>query len=316
MKFGFNVPVHGPEANPVGIATIVGSAEKSGYDYIAVTDHIAVPRRIETRYPYTEDGTWPRRAGEYLEPLSLMGFIAGITKRLQILTSILVVPYRPAVLAAKMIATLDVMSQGRIILGIGAGWMREEFELLGAPNFAERGQVTNEYLQAFRTLWTEEYPTFNGTHVNFEELICEPKPIQKGGPRIWAGGEGKAAKRRSVSVADGWYPVGNNPKFPLDTIERYSLGMNEVRQLARQEGRDPETLDYGYWAAWRWTGEAQRTFEGDRKLFTGSPAELISDIKQFEDLGGTHLSILVLGESLEVTLQNIDRFADQIMSKV
>ncbi len=316
MKIGFNVPVRGPGADPNGMTQIARRAEDAGYDYIAVTDHVAVPRNIQSVYPYTEDGVFPGTAGEYLEPLNLMGFLAGITKRVQLLTSILVIPHRPPVLAAKMIATLDVMSAGRIILGIGAGWMREEFEIIGAPEFDKRGEVTNEYLEAFKTLWREEKPAFNGQHVNFDNVIFEPKPIQPKGPRIWAGGESRAAKRRAVTVADGWYPVGNNPKFPLDTIERYSDAQNQVKQLAKEVHRDPGTIDYAYWAIWPWTGHAETTSDGSRKILTGSAEELIGDIKRLENLGVSHLSIFVLGSSLRGTLDNIDHFADQIISKI
>ena len=316
MKIGFNVPVRGPGADPAGMTEIARRAETSGYDYIAVTDHVAVPRNIQSLYPYTEDGKFPGRAGEYLEPLSLMGFLAGITQRLQLLTSILVVPHRPAVLAAKMISSLDVMSGGRVILGIGAGWMREEFEAIGAPDFDARGQVTNEYLRAFKILWTEEKPCFNGKHVNFGDVIFEPKPIQPQGPRIWAGGESRAAQRRAVTVADGWYPVGNNPKFPLDTIERYTIAQNQVKEFAREASRNVATIDFAYWAMLPWTGEVERTAEGDRKLLTGSADELISDIQRLQDLGVSHLSIIVLGASVTETLGNVDRFADQIISKL
>ena len=316
MKFGFNVPVRGPGADPVGMTEIARRAESLGYDYIAVTDHIAVPRHINSRYPYTENGMFPGRAGEYLEPLCLMGFLAGVTNRVQLLTSILVVPHRPAVLAAKMISSLDVMSNGRVILGIGAGWMREEFEAINAPNFDKRGEVTDEYLQAFRTLWTEQNPTFHGEHVNFDDLIFEPKPVQTGGPRIWAGGESQAAKRRAATVADGWYPVGNNPKFPLDTIKRYSAAQDEVRELSRNADRDPATLDFAYWAIWPWTGEIEIAEGGERRVLTGTSEDLVGDIRRFEDCGVQHLSIMLLGESLDKILDNMDRFADRILSKI
>ena len=316
MKFGFNVPVRGPGADRKGMHEIARRAELLNYDYIAVTDHIAVPRNIDSRYPYTEDGMFPGRVGEYLEPLCLMGYLAGITDRINLLTSILVIPHRPAVLAAKMISSLDVMSNGRIILGIGAGWMREEFEAIDAPDFNARGRVTDEYLRAFRTLWTEQNPTFHGKHVNFENLIFEPKPLQPNGPRIWAGGESPAAKRRAATVADGWYPVGNNPKFPLDTIERYMAAQEEVRDLSLKADLDPASLDFAYWAIWPWTGEAEATPDGSRRLLTGTAEELIGDIRRFEDCGVSSLSIMVLGASLDKTLDNMDRFANQIITKI
>ena len=245
-----------------------------------------------------------------------MGFLAGITDRVQLLTSILVVPHRPAVLAAKMISSLDVMSKGRVILGVGAGWMREEFEAIDAPDFDARGRVTDEYLQAFRILWTEENPTFHGEHVNFNDLVFEPKPVQPCGPRIWAGGESKAAKRRAATLADGWFPVGNNPKFPLDTIERYSVAQDEVKDFSRDADRNFATLDFAYWAIWPWTGEAEITMDGERRLLTGTAEDLRGDVKRVEDRCVHNLSIMLLGVSLDKTLDNIDRFAEQIMSRI
>ena len=263
MKFGFTVPVNGPGANPQGIAEIAGAAESFGYSYIAVNDHVVVPRDIHSLYPYTDDGMWPGRTGDYLEPLSLIGFLSGVTKKIDLLTSILVIPYRPPILAAKMISSLDVMSDGRLILGIGAGWMREEFEAIGAPDFGARGKVTDEYIGAFRTLWREENPSFHGTYVEFKKIIFQPKPVQENGPRIWVGGEGRAARRRVANLGDGWYPVGNNPQAPLDT------------------GAYPHTQFSGSWGlfyrnaqAWNYRRGTDYTSSGEQELLLSSTQKM------------------------------------------
>ena len=315
MKFGFTVPVSGPGANPQGMAEIAGAAESYGYSYIAVNDHVVVPRDIHSLYPYTDDGMWPGRTGDYLEPLSLIGFLSGVTKKIDLLTSILVIPYRPPILAAKMISSLDVMSDGRLILGIGAGWMREEFEAIGAPDFGARGKVTDEYIGAFRTLWREENPSFHGTYVEFEKIIFQPKPVQENGPRIWVGGEGRAARRRVANLGDGWYPVGNNPQVPLDTIDRYVAGQREVSNLAVANGRADASIDFAYWAIWPWTGEAETATDGTRRLLTGSGQDLIDDVRRLEDAGVSHLSIMVLSEGVEGTVKNIKHFADEVMAR-
>ncbi len=200
MKFGFNVPVRGPGSDPVGMTEIARRAESLGYDYIAVTDHIAVPRHINSRYPYTENGMFPGRAGEYLEPLSLMGFLAGVTNRVQLLTSILVVPHRTAVLAAKMISSLDVMSNGRVILGIGAGWMREEFELAD-QQFAARGRRADEAIAVIRKLAAGGWQQHNGEFYDFPETTMQPEP--PAAPRILVGGTSQRALKRAAEN-DGW----------------------------------------------------------------------------------------------------------------
>ena len=316
MKFGFTVPVRGPGANPEGMIGIGNAAESHGYSFIAVNDHIVVPRDINSLYPYTDDGAWPGRAGDFLEPLSVIGFLAGATKKIDLLTSILVVPYRPPILAAKMISSLDVMSGGRLILGVGAGWMSEEFEAVGAPDFGARGRVTDEYIEAFRILWNENNPSFHGSFVNFEEIIFEPKPVQKNGPRIWIGGEGRAARRRAANLGDGWYPVGNNPQTPLDTLDKYIARQQEVRDMAISNGRDESSIDFAYWAIWPWSGEAETSSDGERRLLTGSAQDLVDDVRRLEDAGVSHLSIMVLSASLEATVGKVERFADEVIVRV
>ena len=315
MEFGFTVPVRGPGADPEGMANIAAAAESYGYSYIAVNDHVVVPKDVASLYPYTDDGSWPGRIGDFLDPLSLIGFLAGVTKKINLLTSVLVIPYRPPILAAKMIASLDVMSGGRLILGVGAGWMREEFEAVGAPDFNGRGKVTDEYIEAFRILWTEQDPRFHGEYVDFENIIFAPQPVQKNGPRIWVGGESHAARRRTAKLGDGWYPTGSNPKIPLDTLERYVEAQSDVIALAIDQGRDKASIDFAYWAMRPWTGEAE-SVAGDRRLFTGQAQDLIDDVKKLEDVGVSHLSIMVLSDRIDGTVENVKRFADEVMAQV
>src|SRR6266567_4427207 len=122
------------------------------------------------------------------------------------------------VLTAKILSTIDVMSGGRIMVGVGAGWLEEEFEALGAPPFAERGKATDEYLQAFRELWTKDKPHFDGRFVKFTNIVFVPKPVQKPHPPLWVGGESGPAMRRAARLGNGWYPIGSNPRFPLNTL--------------------------------------------------------------------------------------------------
>src|SRR5436305_8532543 len=154
MQYGFGAPVSGPLSNPRDLARIVTEGEAMGYNYCTLSDHVAIPRELEAKYPYSDTGEFPGRAGgDRHEQLTALAFVAGKTARLRLVTSVTVVPHRPAVLQAKILATIDVLSSGRLTFGIGAGWMKEEFEALGVPPLAERGAVTDEYLNAFRELW-------------------------------------------------------------------------------------------------------------------------------------------------------------------
>ena len=152
--------------------TLAQRAEALGYAYLGVADHLVVPVQSGVRYPYTADGIWPGApSGECFDAIATLAFLAACTQRIKLLTSVAVVPYRPAVLAAKLFLTADVLSGGRVIAGVGSGWMREEFEALGTPPYAERGAVTDEYLRAWKTLWTETRPSFDGKYTKFENMV-------------------------------------------------------------------------------------------------------------------------------------------------
>ncbi|MDE2006647.1 MAG: LLM class flavin-dependent oxidoreductase, partial [Rhodospirillales bacterium] len=151
MKFGIHIGARGALAGPENLAAAARDADALGYATIGIPDRLVLPRAVATRYPYTEDGVWVgAQTGECLDVIGALCFLAGITTRAKLLPSVLVVPYRPAVVAAKMLATVDVLSGGRLIAGVGVGWMAEEYAPLGAPPFKTRGAVTDEYLAAMR----------------------------------------------------------------------------------------------------------------------------------------------------------------------
>src|SRR5581483_110283 len=158
--------------------------------------------------------------GEFLEQLTVLSFLAGQTSRVRLLTSIMVVPHRQPVLAAKMLASLDYLSRGRLVVGCGVGWLREEFEALGTPPYEERGAVVDEYLQVFKELWNSPRPSFQGKFVRFPGLVFEPKPLQQPHPPLWIGGESGIALRRVVRLGDGWYPSAGNGA--VDTPEGFA----------------------------------------------------------------------------------------------
>ena len=199
MLIGFNLPLSGPTASPAMLARLTAEGEAIGYDYAAISDHIVEPTDIHARYPYTESGEFPASSrGERHDQLTVIAYLAAKTSRLKFLTSVMVAPHRPAVLTAKMLATIDVMSGGRLIVGVGAGWLEEEFAAIGAPPFAERGAATDEYLMAFRELWTKDKPRFDGRFVKFADILFAPKPVQKPCPALWVGGESGPAMRRAA----------------------------------------------------------------------------------------------------------------------
>lgn len=313
MKVGLTLPMRGPLANPADIRTLVERAETLGFDHIGVNDHIIVPKSIDSRYPYSATGAFPgSSSGECLDLFALLAFVAAISTKPRLVTAIAVIPHRGAVHTAKIVSTIDVLSGGRVDLGIGAGWMKEEFDALNIPPFEARGKVTDEYLQAFKSLWTEDDPAFDGEFVQFENITFLPKPVQKPHPPLLIGGESPAALRRTVRYGDVWFPIANNPRHPLDTIARFKAGIERLHQTAEKHGRDPQSIGLSLFSNWYDETKTGKTDEGDRQLLTGSAADIAEDIEALEALGVTDLLLQFNRDTLDRTLASIDFFYNEV----
>ena len=297
----------GPGGNLPGLTAMAQAAETGGLDLLAINDHVVVPGGIASTYPYTDDGVWAGAAvGECLEMVTAASFVAAATTRIELLTSVMVVPYRPAVLAAKMLATLDVLSGGRLTVGCGAGWMKEEFDALGLPPFAERGKVTDEYIAAFRTLWSDDAPAMSGQYVQFDNLVFEPKPAHRPRLPIWIGGESGAAIRRAARLGDGWFPCSHNPSFPLDTVERYAQASARLDAEAEKHGRDGADIHRAYLPNRPVSDRAQVDEDGERQRFAGTPDAIREDIAAFAEKGIETMIFALAGRELN---QIVDRIA-------
>lgn len=311
MDFGFSIPTRGPLASKDSIRKIAKRGEELGYRYLCVSDHIVIPRTISPKYPYSQSGV-PPFSGECLEQLTLLTWLAAVTNEVRLLASVMVVPHRSPVHTAKILATIDVLSGGRLVVGCGAGWMEEEFEAIGTPPFAERGRVTDEYIRVFRELWTSDDPTFDGEYASFSDIIFEPKPVQKPFPPIWIGGESGPALRRTAQMGDCWYPIGSNPRFPLNTVERFADGVKRLARHAEEAGRDPATIDLAYLANWPDDVAPIDIAEGERFIFTGSAQDLAEDIASLGELGVNHILFNFQRETLEETMAAMEHFAEEI----
>ncbi len=314
MQFGFHMSTRGATAAPDNIAQIASLCDRLGFAVFGVNDHVVVTTEISSTYPYSADGSWAGAAqGTCLETLATLGFIAAHTERIRLLSSVLVIPHRPPVLTAKMLATVDILSNGRLTVGAGVGWMREELNALGAPAYERRGRASHEYIEAFRTLWTTNGPAeYHGEFVDFSGVVFEPKPVQPGGPPLWIGGEGTAARERAARYADGWYPVGRNPRYPLDTVARFSEGLADVRKRAEGAGRDPGALEVAMYAPWNRLGE-EVIEDGQRLPFTGSAQAIIDDVGAFEAAGLGTLLVNLEGTSVAETTERCEAFAEAVM---
>ena len=311
MRYGFYLPTRGATATADALTALVRRAEALGFASVMIADHVVFPAIIASKYPYTVTGAFPG-GGDALEQLALMAFVAGQTRTLRLVTSVMILPYRNPVVTAKALATIDVLSGGRVTVGVGVGWLREEFEALGAPDFDRRGAVSDEYLRIFKALWTECPASFAGRFYRFDGVRCLPPPVQKPHPPIWVGGHSQAALRRAARFGDGWHPVGANPAVPLRPPELGAL-LEELRRLTRAEGRDPDALTISYKApVYDPGGPALDGAGAERRPFSGSPDAIGSDIRAFARLGVSEIIFDFRSERLEESLERMESFAPVI----
>ena len=285
MKFGIIFANAGPLGTPEITTGLAQLAEEHGFESLWTVEHTVVPAGYESEYPYSEDGKMP--GGDKVaitDPHIWMTWVAAVTTRIRVATGILILPQRNPVTLAKELATLDVLSGGRVDLGIGVGWLEEEFEALGIP-FDDRGKRTDEYVAALRTLWTDDPATFKGDFVSFERCHSNPKPVQQGGIPITVGGHSKAAARRAGRLGDGFFPGRFRPEELTPLLET-------MRQSATDSGRDPDAIE-----------------------ITAGGAFDLDGVKRFTDLGVDRMVIPPLGFDLETLKSAIGDFADSVIAK-
>lgn len=311
MRYGFYLPTRGPLATREALSTILKTAEGLGFASVMVADHIILPTRIESSYPYTVKGNFVSES-ECFEQLSMMAFVAGRTEKLRIVSSVMIVPHRNPVFNAKALASIDVLSGGRLTVGIGVGWLEEEFQALAAADFKQRGAVTDEYVDIFRKLWTGEPVAYRGKFYSFDEVVCHPRPLQEKGPPIWIGGHSGPALRRVARFGDGWHPVGATAASPLPPEEmREKLG--HIERLMQAEGRDFSKLEVSYKAPVYDGGMPPKGEE--RRLFTGGADAALGDIAVFRKLGVNELVFDFRASALNECLDRMQRFSEDIMRK-
>jgi probable F420-dependent oxidoreductase len=241
MKVGLHIPQVGPFARPEVIAPFARAAEEAGFDSLWVFDHVVIRKEQGSRYPYAPDGRMgfsPQH--DFLEALTLLTYVAAVTRRVTLGTSVLVVPMRPPVYLAKILASLDRLSGGRVVLGAGVGWWKEEFEALGVP-FERRGKRMDECLALLKALWRDEWVDFRGDFYECVDWTCNPKPAAGHIP-LWLGGESPAQLRRVGEVADGWLATAKSLPTLLDDFD-------VAREAATAAGRDPAALELALEAA-------------------------------------------------------------------
>jgi probable F420-dependent oxidoreductase len=279
MRIGVSLPNVGIDHGKETLLPVAEAAERLGFDSVWAAHHVVLPYERESRYPYQRSGTEVAMTPgmQWLDPIVTLSAIAAVTERVRLGTSVFVLPYRDPVTLAAELAALDVLSEGRLVLGVGVGWMREEFEAIGIPA-AERGARTDEHLEVMKTLWSEDPASFEGRFTRFENVVLATTPRTEGGPPIWIGGNTDAALRRALRFGSGWHGFEVFPEEIADLRER--LG-----RLAEEGGRDPAELELSVARGLMPPGREQESFIPDRRMLGGSAGSVVDELGRYADEG-------------------------------
>ncbi len=299
MKYGAILPNVGPLAHIDSLARIAQNAERLGYDGVFLSDHIAIPSDLRSAYPYRSDGRFPLTVSDrILEPVTTLAYLAAVTTRLQLGFSVLVLPYRHPVLNARMLGTLDVISNGRLIVGAGVGWMAEEFAALDS-DFDARGAVTDEHIALLKAFWTDPEPDVRGTHYSVAGVGMAPMPVSQPHPPIWTGGISPPALRRAATLADGWHGVRQSPT----DVERVAARISELRASL---GKAMAGFTISLRAGLDFTDEP---FDGTgRTPLRGSPEQVAADLIDYGQAGLDYLIVEPRAATPEQLIEQLERF--------
>jgi probable F420-dependent oxidoreductase len=283
-------------------------AAELGFTTVWAADRIVIPWTIETPYNYNWTGSFflPPEA-PFLEPLTVLAFLAGATERLRLGISVLVMPYRDPVYWSKIVATLDQLSEGRFILGVGVGWMQEEFVALGHGDlFEPRGKVADEHLEMFRTLLSEEHASHRGEFYAFSDIAFQPKGHARDGRiEVWVGGEARPSQRRAGRYGDSWFPY-----FPRVTPDEMAKRYGHVRQVAEQTGRDPDRVALNCCLSVEITDE---DVPQEPDLLRGSPGQVAERLHGFREIGVGHCGLQFLVGRFPQRLEQMRRFSEEVI---
>lgn len=288
MKFGLMFANVGPFASADGATAVASAAEASGLESVWTVEHVVVPHGYESAYPYSQDGRMPGpETSDIPDPLIWLTWVAARTQTIRLATGILILPQRNPVVTAKAVATLDAMSGGRVVLGVGVGWLAEEFAALGVP-FEQRGRRTDEHIAAMRALWTEDLPTHHGEFTSFDGAICRPRPAQGTVPVV-IGGHTAAAARRAGRLGDGFFPArGDLPALLV-----------EMRRAAEDAGRDPASIEV--------------TWGGSRVAGGGEAA--VDEVGRLAEMGVDRVVIPPLAFDAAGITEALGRFRNDVIAK-
>ena len=268
MKIGFSLPNIGPIGTAEAVTKVAQRAEALGYHSLWTIERLLYPLNLQRPYPGTPDGSLPEIYKHSLDPLEALTFVAGQTKKIKLGTSVLDMPYYNPVTLARRLSTLDFLSGGRLLVGLGLGWSKDEMDATGA-DMTKRGALADEFLQVLKTIWTTNPVEFRGKFFNIPKSYINPKPVQKPHPPIYLGAFVPAALKRLANVADGWNPVF----LPIPVMTQM---FDSIKQMAKEAGRDPSALVMVVHAILELT---DKPLGSERPIFSGSFDQITDDVR-------------------------------------
>ena len=305
MNIGLSIP-RLPDAP--GIRRFVQRAEELGFESVLAGDHLLLPTGGTNQYPYTADGSFSRPTDEpFLETMTLLGYMAACTDTIKLGSTVIILPYRNPLVQAKMFASLDVLTGGRMICGVGVGWLEQEFDTLGVP-YAERGPMSDEFLEIFRVLWTQANPEFHGKYYDIEGIQFYPKPVQQPHLPIWVGGHSRPALRRVARYGDCWHTTRQTPDFVAQNLPY-------LRAQTERAGRDPAAISISLKRSLHFT-DLDATQEAS--VLTGGAViattqEVIDDVHYCRELGIDQLTYDFRVEGLEAGIRVMEHLAAEVL---
>ena len=302
MRWGVHIGNFGAAGAPERMLGLAAAAERLGFDSVWVSDHVAAPAAFDSSNGLRGSTYEPQTGAGFFEALTTLAVVAGTTHRVRVGTSVLVLPLRNPLLLARELATLDALSGGRVELGVGAGWLAEEFAAMGA-DFAVRGEVLDEYLEILDLAWTRERGSFDGRHYRFGELLFGPAPVQPGGPPVTVGGHGSRSLRRAARHG-GWQAIRERPAGLAEPI---AVLRREIDALGRDWDR------FRVLVRCRLGGETA----GERYEIAGSVDEILETVGEYAELGVTEIAVNAPPDvAAEEAVERIERLAEIVGARV
>ena len=305
MNIGLSIP-RLPDA--AAIRRFAQRAEELGFESVLAGDHILLPTAGTNQYPYTADGSFSRPVDEpFLETMTMLGYMAACTDTIKLGSTVLILPYRNPLVQAKMFASLDVLTGGRMICGVGVGWLEKEFDTLGVP-YAERGPLSDEFLEIFKVLWTESDPEYHGRYYDISGIQFYPKPVQQPHIPIWVGGHSRPALRRVAKYGDCWHTTRQTPDFVAQNLPY-------LREQTARAGRDPAAISISLKRSLHFTDLDAR--QGETVLSGGAviatTREVIDDVYYCRELGIDQLTYDFRVEGSAAVLRVMEHLAAEVL---